>query len=68
MGDHQDYTENRVIKGTREGDFLLIDLVRKNPHLYDKELKDFKDIDKREQTWREISAAVNLSGRVKLNY
>ncbi|XP_033216316.1 uncharacterized protein LOC117172465 isoform X2 [Belonocnema kinseyi] len=61
MADHQDYTENRRVKESREGDYLLIDLVRQNPHLYDKDLKDFKDIDKREHTWREISAVVNLN-------
>lgn len=62
MTDHQDYTENRVeIKNIREGDYLLIDLVKYNSHLYNKELKDFKDIEKREQTWREIAASLNIS-------
>lgn len=66
MTDHQDYTENRVeIKNIREGDYLLIDLVKYNSHLYNKELKDFKDIEKREQTWREIAASLNISGKLK---
>ncbi|XP_051166648.1 uncharacterized protein LOC127284958 isoform X2 [Leptopilina boulardi] len=62
MADHQDYTDNRVqIKSIREGDYLLIDLVKYNSHLYNKELKDFKDIEKREQTWHEIAASLNIS-------
>lgn len=62
MADHQDYTDNRVqIKTIREGDYLLIDLVKHNSHLYNKELKDFKDIEKREQTWHEIAGSLNIS-------
>ena len=67
MADHQDYTDQRKLKVSREGDYLLIDLVRQNPHLYNKDLKDFKDIEKREQTWREISSMLNLNGRFQNN-
>lgn len=67
MADHQDYTDNRVqIKTIREGDYLLIDLVKHNSHLYNKELKDFKDIEKREQTWHEIAGSLNISGKGNL--
>ncbi|EFN83652.1 hypothetical protein EAI_09671, partial [Harpegnathos saltator] len=42
-----------------EENSLLVDLVKGYPHIYDKESKDFKDIIKRNNSWKEIGKILN---------
>lgn len=50
---------NRI---SREEDSLLVDLVKGYPHLYDKQSRDFKDIKKRNNSWKEIGQILNATG------
>lgn len=45
-----------------EADATLIDIVRGYPHLYAKNLKDFKDKNIRERSWMEIASILKCSG------
>ncbi|XP_025155183.1 uncharacterized protein LOC112588707 isoform X1 [Harpegnathos saltator] len=44
-----------------EADATFIDIVRGYPHLYAKNLKDFKDKNVRERSWEEIASVLNCS-------
>lgn len=43
-------------------DTILIDLIKNFPHLYDKSTTDFKNAKKKEHTWMEISAILQMPG------
>lgn len=60
----EDGDESRMLNAmtAREKDSLLIHLVKGYPHLYDKESKDFKDIIKRNNSWKEIGEILNTTG------
>jgi len=75
MEDHINYFKSRsqrenmltqsndvVLMTSKEKDCLLIDLVKSYPHLYDKECKDFKDVSKRNNSWKEIAQILNATG------
>ncbi|KAM0726693.1 Transcription factor Adf-1 [Formica fusca] len=59
----EDGDESRMLNAmtAREKDSLLIHLVKGYPHPYDKELKDFKDIIKRNNSWKEIGRILNTT-------
>ncbi|TGZ52231.1 Transcription factor adf-1 [Temnothorax longispinosus] len=63
MSDHNQYcnmfneSDEVFIKDTDE---LLIDAVRAYPHLYNHQDRNFKDHVMKENSWKEISLAVNL--------
>ncbi|GAB1869233.1 hypothetical protein CAJAP_10312 [Camponotus japonicus] len=74
MEDHNNYylkrseneenvCENRIINTmtSREEDSLLVDLVKGYPHLYNKESRDFKDIIKKNNSWKEIGDILNTT-------
>ncbi|XP_067204903.1 uncharacterized protein [Linepithema humile] len=44
----------------KDGDALLISLVRDYPYLYNKELTDFKDCIKKQNAWIEIGIIMNM--------
>lgn len=46
----------------KDGDALLISLVRDYPYLYNKELTDFKDSIKKKNAWIEIGIIMNMTG------
>jgi len=46
----------------KDNDELLIDAVKAYPHLYNNQDRNFKDNLMKENSWREISLAMNLSG------
>ncbi|KAL1493580.1 hypothetical protein ABEB36_009281 [Hypothenemus hampei] len=48
-------------------DGKLIDLVHSYPHLYDRKISDFKDVKKKENSWKEIASLTNYSGNRKRN-
>lgn len=52
-------------KGQVEGDALFIEIVRGYPHIY---TKNFKDKEKRDQSWAEIATTCNCSGMWNLLY
>jgi len=74
MEDHYNYlkqneynkeNENEAVLNAvspREEDSLLIDLVKGYPHLYDKESKDYKDIIKKNNSWKEIGEILDATG------
>jgi len=41
---------------------ILIDLVKNFPHLYDKSVADFKNIQKKDRAWMKISSIIKLPG------
>ncbi|XP_018575297.1 transcription factor Adf-1-like [Anoplophora glabripennis] len=45
----------------KEGDELLIDLIKSYPALYNKENSDYKDAIVKENSWKEIAFAMNLT-------
>lgn len=49
----------------KAGDSLLIDLVRKYPHLYDKSLPNYKDSLMKENSWKEIAKVMTWSRKYK---
>ncbi|KAL0108613.1 hypothetical protein PUN28_015228 [Cardiocondyla obscurior] len=54
----QDISLNEV---NTEDDATLIDIIRGYPHLYAKNLKDFKNKNVREQSWLEIASILKCS-------
>ncbi|KAL0107399.1 hypothetical protein PUN28_008326 [Cardiocondyla obscurior] len=50
-----------TITNAKEGDSLLVDLVKSYPHIYDKQNKDFKDIRKKNNSWQEIGNILGAS-------
>lgn len=58
--------ESEMLSGmsSREEDSLLVDLVKGYPHIYNKQSKDFKDIIKRNNSWKEIGDILNATGIV----
>ncbi|XP_071555011.1 uncharacterized protein [Temnothorax nylanderi] len=46
---------------SRDEDSLLVDLVKSYPHIYDKRSKDFKDIFKKNNSWKEIGEVLQMS-------
>ncbi|KAL0107395.1 hypothetical protein PUN28_008326 [Cardiocondyla obscurior] len=62
--EREDEKENRMltITNAKEGDSLLVDLVKSYPHIYDKQNKDFKDIRKKNNSWQEIGNILGASG------
>ncbi|KAL0107391.1 hypothetical protein PUN28_008326 [Cardiocondyla obscurior] len=61
--EREDEKENRMltITNAKEGDSLLVDLVKSYPHIYDKQNKDFKDIRKKNNSWQEIGNILGAS-------
>jgi len=53
---------------SREEDSLLVDLVKGYPHLYNKESRDFKDIIKKNNSWKEIGDILNTTGMEYIFY
>jgi len=45
----------------KNDDELLIDLVRSFPYLWNKQDRDFRDSSKKNTSWEEITAVLNLS-------
>lgn len=54
--------DNNELEYNPDQDELLIELVKAHPHLYDKKHPSFKDINLKNSSWAEISAATNLPG------
>lgn len=52
----------------KEGDELLISLVKNYPHLYDKQSKNDKDQLMKNNSWKEIAEIMNMAGKLPLNY
>ncbi|KYN06193.1 hypothetical protein ALC62_02866 [Cyphomyrmex costatus] len=50
------FTQNQ-----KYGDDLLIDLIRSRPFLYDKKMKEYRDIQMKENAWAEISSILEVS-------
>jgi len=46
----------------KDGDSLLIDLVKRYPHLYNRTCKDYKDVLVKEHTWQEIAVMMSMPG------
>lgn len=51
-----------VADSNSDADAILIDTIRGYPHLYAKNLKDFKDKNVRERSWIEIASILHCSG------
>uniref|UniRef100_A0A0C9RJR9 Adf1_4 protein n=1 Tax=Fopius arisanus TaxID=64838 RepID=A0A0C9RJR9_9HYME len=70
MGDHDQYFNNNRLDDNetefendgnfKENDELLIDAVRAYPHLYSHQDRNFQDAMMKENSWKEISIAVNI--------
>ncbi|XP_011689336.1 PREDICTED: transcription factor Adf-1-like [Wasmannia auropunctata] len=71
MSDHSQYCNTAVQElgddelvhdndNLKESDELLIDAVRAYPHLYNHQDRNFKDQMMKENSWKEISLAVNI--------
>ncbi|XP_071631348.1 uncharacterized protein [Temnothorax longispinosus] len=65
LEDSQDmYSQDMDVSVTElniESDATFIDVVRGYPHIYAKNLKDFKDKNVRERSWVEIASVMNCS-------
>jgi hypothetical protein len=46
----------------KDGDGLLIDLVKRYPHLYNRTCRDYKDVVVKENTWQEIAVMMSMPG------
>jgi hypothetical protein len=46
----------------KDGDGLLIDLVKRYPYLYNRTCKEYKDVLVKENTWQEIAAMMSMPG------
>lgn len=54
-----------LVKENEKGsDELLIDAVRDYPHLYNSILKEYKDIQMKENSWTEIASVMNMTGKI----
>lgn len=41
----------------------IIETVRNYPILYDKKIKEYKDLDAKYKTWKEVSTVLNMPGK-----
>lgn len=46
----------------KPNDYKLIELVKQNRHLYDKNHSDYRDLLKKDMTWKEIAAKLGYPG------
>lgn len=53
--------ESEVGNVEKASDELLIVAVRSYPHLYDSSLKEFKDVQLKENSWNEVAKIMNMS-------
>ncbi|KYN50251.1 hypothetical protein ALC62_06573 [Cyphomyrmex costatus] len=58
---YNDVENENVGECNKEGDELLIDLIKSYPHLWNKEDKDYKDVNKCDNSWQEIATVMHLS-------
>jgi len=61
VNDELDYDKENIEKGNDE---LLIDAVRGYPHLYNSSMKEYKDVQMKENSWREIGLLMNMSSKI----
>lgn len=61
--ENEENSECDVNQNYKEGDELLIDLVKPYPHLWNKEDKDYKDLNKRDNSWEEIANIMQQPGK-----
>jgi len=59
-----DYDKENIEKGNDE---LLIDAVRGYPHLYNSSMKEYKDVQMKENSWMEIGLLMNMSSKIFLH-
>jgi len=60
ISDKLDYDKENVEKGNDE----LIDAVRGYPHLYNSFMKEYRDVQMKENSWREIGILMNMSIKI----
>ena len=53
-----------IVFEEKQGDELLIDLIRSYPFLYDKTNSQYKDKNMKEASWSEIGRILNVAGQV----
>lgn len=56
-----EFEVGNVEKGSDE---LLIDAIRGYPHLYNSSLKEFKDVQMKENSWSEIAKILDMSSKI----
>lgn len=56
-----EFEVGNVEKGSDE---LLIDAIRGYPHLYNSSLKEFKDVQMKENSWSEIAKIMDMSSKI----
>lgn len=52
------------VSHNKHGDELLIDLVRSRPYLYDKTYREYKDMNIKENAWKEMAGILNITGKL----
>lgn len=49
-----------LLEEEEDKDVLLISIVRGYPHLYDRKKKDFRDVQMKENSWKEIGLVMDM--------